>query len=127
MIVIKFQFPLEGRTKYGDGWYELDFDVLEKEVDSGIIERFEDETNIQIGQEFPNLLSLGSFRALRAAMWLALLITGRRDKWVAFKADPLTDPRRTEFDVTDPEDEQSSPPPNRAQRRAKTAPSSSAT
>lgn len=112
MTAIKFRFHEEAHAKYGADWYELDFDSLEGDVDSGLLERFEDETGFMALGELPDLLGRGSFRAMRAAMWFAFLIAGKRVKWVVFKADNHTDPRHVEWHVTeDPEGEQSSPPP----------------
>lgn len=130
MTAFKFKFPEEAHSKYGADWYVLDFAELETGIDGGTIERFEDETGFQALGELPELIGKGSFRALRAAMWFAFLIAGKRVKWVAFKADNHTDPRHVEWEVDedDPEGEQSSPPPrNRAERRAKTAEGSSET
>lgn len=111
MTAVKFKFPPEAHTKYGDTWYELDLVTIEREVDCGILERFEDETGFMVG-ELPGLLARGSFRALRAAVWLAVLVSGRRDKWAYFKADAHTDPRYvTWHEAEEPEGEQSSPPP----------------
>lgn len=127
---IKFRFPEEAHTKYGADWYELDFETIERDVDSGILERFEDETGFMALGELPDLVSRGSFRALRAVMWLTFLISGKRIKWAVFKADNHTDPRLVEWNVDeDSEGEQSSPPPpNRAARRAsKVSDGSSAT
>lgn len=111
MTAIRFRFPEEAHAKYGADWYELDFDSIEGEIDSGLLERFEDETGFMALGELPDLLGRGSFRAMRASMWFAFLVAGKRVKWVAFKADNHTDPRHVEWHVIeDPEGEQSPPP-----------------
>lgn len=111
MADIKFRFPPEGEAKYGSGWFELDFEVLALEVDSGILERFEDETGFMVFSELPDLLQRGSYRAMRAAMWLSVLIAGHRVKWSQFKADPNSDPRRVQVDrIEAAEGKQSDPP-----------------
>lgn len=133
MADIKFRFPEEAHALYGDGWYEIDFEAVAGEVDAGVLERFEDQTGFMVLEELPDLLSRGSFRALHAAVWLAVLIAGHRVKWAVFKKDVHTDPRRIEWEAPDEdsgdedvEGEQGGPPPpNRAARRAasKAAPS----
>lgn len=131
MADIKFRFPQEAHALYGDRWYELDFEAIAGEVDAGVLERFEDQTGFMVLGELPELLSRGSYRALHAAVWLALLVAGHRVKWAVFKKDVHTDPRVIEWeapeeDSEDVEGEQGGPPlPNRAARRAasKAAPS----
>ena len=118
MTSFKFRFPPEAHATYGEDWYELDFDSLERDVDSGILERFEDETGFMVIGELPNLLSRGSFRALRAAMWLAFLVEGKRVKWAAFKGDNRTDPRLVDWFAEPISEGEQSSPPNRSARRA---------
>lgn len=111
MSSFKFKFREPAHGKYGVGWFDLDFDSLQTEVDCGVLETFEDQTGIMVLAELPDLLKRGSYRALRAAMWLTMLVNGHRMKWLAFKADAHTDPRHVDWDLpADAEDEQSSPP-----------------
>lgn len=114
MATIKFRFGETDREAFGGDWFELDLAALGN-VDSGLLEDFEEQTGYTVLQELPEQLSRSGMRALRAAIWLTLRIGGRDEAWETFKPNILA----MEFEDPDGEGEQTDPPPgNRAQRRA---------
>lgn len=77
----RFRFAEADREQYGDKEYEIDPYAIDKhpDVNGGFIEEFEDATGYTFMVTLPAALMSGRHKAVRAVMWLALRLDGRRD------------------------------------------------
>lgn len=113
MAKLRFRFGEADRAVYGEDWYELDIDKL-ADLDSGVLEEWEDQTGMAVMGDFTELLEQNRLRALRAALYLARRLAGCDDDWVSFKPNLF----RLEIDEDAAKEGGPGNSPNRAERRA---------
>ena len=98
---------VDRQTYGGPEWSELHLDQL-AEVDSGLLEEFEETIGLTVVGEFPEQLQRRALKAIRAALWLSRRLSGHKDDWTTFKPNLL----KVDFELVDEDDPGKADPPS---------------